>query len=246
MPHRKLPVRHGRKLRAEQRTGPTVESAPDSADLSAHWRTWDAFLDQGRWLLGEQQKRTSTFQTNAVALLGFDGVLLALLVGTGVVTVTQASPTAWWAARVGAAAIAASALCAVAAVVPRSTGTVATSDTLNGWTDFHVAETHDPAYQAAQHFANMLLASDAVESDATGRLARARAKILRRVRRWTRREEPSTQVLIAARRLATARGRWTTGAAAFLAAGVLALVVVVYAAPPASEPHPEPSMISPR
>ena len=201
---------------------PAPRTEPAPVDYSS---AYAAYLDQGRWLLDQQQRRGATFQTAAITLIGFDGVLLALLVGAEVSGGATTPDAASWAARVGAVLIACSALAGLGAILPLPTLTIGAKGTVEAWAAFLAGGGYN---REAQHFAHMLLALDAKEEPRTGRLTAATS-------RWHERRQrkgPPVQVLYAAQRLATLRGRFVTSAAVLLALGLVALVVVVFAVPP--------------
>lgn len=112
----------------------------------AHFR---AFLDQGRWLLAEQQRRRDSFRTTAATMLGFDGLALTLIVGLAPSDARVAGV-----ALAGAVAVALSALFAVLACFPKETQSVGVKDTLDGWVQVRHGTVD---YSPTQYFAEMLL-----------------------------------------------------------------------------------------
>jgi hypothetical protein len=183
--------------------------------------TYAAFLDQGRWLLSQQQSRGSSFQGSAVALLGFVGVVLGVLA-----TNQFLAGSRFWAfssivGRVGVLLLAASAYAAVRVVTPRRTGTIVMDDTLDDWENlFEPSSAGVPPYEAAKQFAHMLLARDPqlVDSTASG--------IDAAQRRSPSARKPK-QVILDAAETAEHRSLWTTRAAWLLLGAVLALVLVI-------------------
>jgi len=173
-----------------------------------------AFLDQGRWLLREQQERGRSFQANAVALLGFDGVVLGIL-ASGDFLASADDWSVQTIAGIGAVAmLAVSAFAAVLVITPRGTGAVVIDDTLDAWQDIHAGV----EVRANQHFAHMLLAKD--PAPATPPESRTQ---------WWRRRAGRLQVLHQAADLAKVRSRWTRVSAVSLLGAVAALVVVILA-----------------
>lgn len=207
-------VRFGRRSRPKE---PAVSPADPYAPHAARHA---AFLEQARWLLGEQHRRSATFQQTAVALAGFDGVLLALLVNADTLGALTRFSTSWWAGMVAAFGFAVSAVFAVLALIPYSAYTVAAQDTLEAWAKHLITPDWD---NSRYHFAHMLLAHDrAIHADA-GRFRqywRERLKL-----------DPVTQPLKSAERMASRRARLAAASAATLLAGVLALVVVLFTSP---------------
>lgn len=119
---------------------------PPETPWEPHYR---AFLDQGRWLLADQQRRRQGFRNTAATLLGFDGVALTLLIGL--------APSDRWVAGIallGAIAVGASAWFAVQTLLPKDADSVGVDDTLNGWVAVRQGTLH---YSPIQHFAEMLL-----------------------------------------------------------------------------------------
>ena len=185
---------------------------------------WSAYLDQARWLLEQQQRRGAGFQQTAVALIGFDGVLLAVLVSGDALGTVSRYDAAWWATIIGAASLVVSAAAGVMTILPRQTNAVGAKDTLKGWAKLKKKGAWD---RANQHFAEMLL-NPAPKRDAP------KSRWARWARRWRTRlrlAEPPTQPLKAATHLATIRGRWTTASAWFLVLGLACLAVALFAAP---------------
>ncbi len=184
---------------------------------AAHRATFGAFLDQGRWLLGEQQRRGASFQANAVALLGFDGIVLGIL-ATGDFLVADD----FWsfrsvAGRLAVLLLAVSALCAVRVISPRGAGSVVIDDTLDGWEGVYRAPSAgERPFEAEQQFAHMLLARDPVPAT-PGPAAR----------RWRSRRTDGKQVLHDAARLAEFRSDWTRYSGWLLLAALTALVILM-------------------
>ncbi len=56
---------------------PAGSGTPDESEA-------DRYTEHARWILSYHDSRSESFMTRAVALLGFDGVILALLLGSGV------------------------------------------------------------------------------------------------------------------------------------------------------------------
>lgn len=190
-----------------------------------HRELYRVFLEQSRWLFEEQHKRSVGFQQNAVALLGFDGVMLAFMASAdftdpGDDAVAQVAAVS---GIVGVVLVAVSALIAVAAVVPRTVHGMTIEDVTAVW-----AEVHDPGkdnYDATQHFAHMLLNQNPTPVGPTSRFRQARAEVAADLRRWSGRSPRSAQTLLAARELADARGRLVAWSGALLGLGILALMI---------------------
>lgn len=197
---------------------------PVGDPYASHATRYVAFLDQARWLLEQQQQRGAAFQQNAAVLVGFDGVLLALLISGDALGGVDRLSGLWWVGAAGASLVALSALSGLLAIVPWSTYAVVSADTVSAWTKLRTEPTWDTS---TYHFAHMLLAESPP--------ARGTNALPARFARWwrlrLRRPQPTTQVLRSAERLATRRGRWTTMSAFLLVAGIVALVLVFFAAP---------------
>lgn len=185
-----------------------------------------AYLEQGRWLLEEQHKRGVGFQQNAVALLGFDGVMLAFMASADFLGPVDLSGggVAGAAGMVGVVLVATSAFASVLVLIPRAAGGVSIEDATTHWAELHEKGKSDE-YDATQHFAHALLNSNPLVVPPATRFARARSQIAADLRRWSGRPPVSAQVLVAARDLASLRGRMVAWSAFFLAAGVIALMV---------------------
>lgn len=66
---------------------PRREPEPAPEPTGSEWSAeFEAFLDQGRWLLDEQHRRSECFLSGAVGVLGFDGAILAILAGSNFLT----------------------------------------------------------------------------------------------------------------------------------------------------------------
>lgn len=186
---------------------------------------YQAFLDQGRWLLEQQQRRSDVFQQGAIALVGFDGILIAILASGDALGSTTRYSAAWWAVIAGAGLFLVSALCGVVALIPRQTNTVPAASTVRAWREFRREGGFD---RDALRFADMLLASKpkaAASRPTWGLRLRARARKLLAL------PKPKRQPLRAAEQLASVRGTWTLRAGVLLIAGLFALLVVLIVSP---------------
>ncbi len=207
-------------------TGPAdVAQATDSGDpFGLYVPQWTAFLGQARWLLEQQQARGARFQETAVAVVGFDGVLLAVLVSGDALSHLPRQGLAWWSAIVGSTLLVLSSLAGVMSIKPRATNAVGASDTLNAWAELKEYGSWD---RANQHFAEMLLnPSPRNEEPASPRE--------RRAARWRGRLRvpgPPAQPLLAAAHLAGVRGRWAARSAGLLVVGLGCLAVAMIVAP---------------
>lgn len=199
---------------------------------AVHLPRFEAFLDQARWLLEQQQRRGEAFQQTAVALVGFDGVLLALLVSGGALTSTTRYTAAWWATIDGAGLFVVSAFCGVCAVLPRAISTVPAAGTIKRWQKFRKKGGFN---RDALWFADMLLSATPVQGTPSSHWSRMRTT----VRRALRRSEPTLQPLEAAERLATTRGLWVLRAGGFLIAGLLSLLLVLLFTSDSAMPRPD-------
>jgi hypothetical protein len=168
-----------------------------------------AFLDQARWHQDQQRQRTASFQTNAAALLGFNGVLLGLLVTGGMLGNSAVFSIAWWAGLAAVVAFTVSAGISISALVPAGTAVVGAGATIQQWGD-HLAQGgyDDSTYQ----FAHMLLG--------TNHTAAGDRKL---------RRPATTQPLRAAEESASKRGRRVLSAGLALLVGVIALAVALIA-----------------
>lgn len=202
----------------------------------AHAERFAAFLEQAKWLLDQQQARGAAFQQNAAVLVGFDGVLLALLISGDALGNVESLSGMWWVGVVGASMVASSAVAGLLAIVPWSTYAVVSADTVKAWAKVQVEPSWD---NSRYHFAHMLLAAAPP--------ARGTATWPARFAHWWRErlgwKQPPTQALQSAERLATRRGRWTTVSAFLLVGGIVALVLVFFAA--STEPAPSTMTPSP-
>ena len=126
---------------------------PDQAGPDAYRHRFEAFLDQARWVYEQHQRRNASTQQMAIALLGFDGVLLAVLVSAG----TELPRTTVCAAVL----LVLSAAFAVWVILPGRTFFIDTEQTIEAWEKLHSGVPIDEA----QLFAQMLLArqSDLVD-----------------------------------------------------------------------------------
>jgi hypothetical protein len=203
-----------RRARADEQGDPYAVYVPQ----------WTAFLDQARWLLEQQQRRGTGFQQTAVALIGFDGVLLAVLVSGDALGHVTRYHVAWWATVIGAAFLVLSAVAAVMTILPRATNAVGAGDTFGAWKKLKENGSWD---RANQHFAEMLLNPSPEPEEPKSRWAR----LARQWCAWLRLPEPPLQPLEAATHLATVRGRWTTGSAWSLVVGLASLAAALIAAP---------------
>ena len=192
---------------------------------------YSAFLAQAQWHLGEHQRRSTNFVTSAVAILGFDGVVLALLVSSNVLAAS--STVILWVARGGAVLVTASALSALGAMWPRSVNSADRRVTGREWRAlFDPARTKDHPVKV---FAEMLLfehsaASPEVQEDGDGSAARPglRARVTSLISQFWAWPIEGDAPLEAASNEATVRGKWFTVAVLALALGVGALCAVVW------------------
>lgn len=201
----------------------TPSPAPPLSDqerYDANRLRFESFLDQARWLLEQQQRRSATFQQTAVALLGFDGVLLAVLVSAATLSGRSQQPAARWATVAAAIFIVASSAAGVLAILPRSTSAASASLTVKSWSEFHANGGYG---RDAQHFAEMLLAADP-PSTSTMTL-REHLDAWWRHRR--RREPIPTQPLLAAEELSGTRAAWASRSGWLLLGGVVCLAVAL-------------------
>lgn len=199
------------------------KSEVDPYDLNAP--RFAAFLDQARWLLAEQQRRGASFQQAAVALVGFDGVLLALLIGNDTLRDVDRYSLPWWAAILGALFFVGSAIVGLRALRPTPIYSSKVEATVKAWQTFI---TEGSEKEDVYHFAHMLLVTDppteGLKSDPL------RWEYLRRA---LGRPSPPTQPLIAAEQLATHRGTLAMRASRLLVGGILALFAFLLSVPPA-------------
>lgn len=107
-------------------TNPTPP-APEPVDDSA------VFIGQARWLLEWHNTRSEAFASRAVAVLGFDGVILALLLqGFGIKDVDATGPV--WAALTSTSLLLLfSAAWALSTIVPHKVAMPGVSDLRKGW-----------------------------------------------------------------------------------------------------------------
>ena len=213
------------------RPTPPVAGPDDSDPYAPYQPQFRSYLEQARWLLEQQQRRSQSFQQTAVAMIGFDGVLLALLVSSGALRAAH-QQVPWGFTVAAALALALSSLAGVATIVPRYTDAVGAAQTVEAWATFKQVGGWD---QSTEHFAEMLLAADPPLEGKPGPAERVASWF----RALARRPEPPRQPLLAATRLASVRGRWAGWSGALLAAGVTCLAVALVVGPaPAPTPAP--------
>lgn len=102
-------------------------SSPSSADDSL------VFAEQARWLLEWHNTRSEAFASRAVAVLGFDGVIMALLLQGFGVRGIDATATVWVLLFITAAFLLLSAGFAVATIVPHTVAMPSVQDLRAGW-----------------------------------------------------------------------------------------------------------------
>lgn len=208
-------------------------------DAVAVQPSWDdayrAFLEQSRWLLDQEQSRSAGFQKNAVAMLGFAGVVLTFLATNDFLAGAQ-----WWSfvgvfGRIAVILFAFSALFSVRALTPHGTGSVNLEDTIADWAALHNDQLEEKPVPL-QHFTHMLLAIDAKNTDPTKS---------HRAKSGGGAPRPPLQVLREAKSLADRRADQATWAARLMAGGVAALMLVVLAPrdTPGTAPGPAPTPI---
>ena len=187
-------------------------------------------------MLGQQQERATSFQNVATAILGFDGVLLTILLSADVLGSVERLSLTWYATIAAAGLLAVSATSAVVALLPRSTASTDPNVVLDQWEALH---TEGSWNNANQTFAEMLL-TRSPQYEGNGRLS-MRLTNLRRRRRG--REPAPLQPVLAATHLATVRGRWASGAGWLMASGLIFLAVALFttAGSAASEPPFQPA-----
>lgn len=184
---------------------------------AAHIDRYQTFIDQGRWLLDQQQKRGAAFQQTATTLVGFDGVLLAVLVAGDPLDGWTRYSTPWWAFAVAGVMLVLSAAAGVLALVPRQTPSVDAEDAIKAWARF----CEEAGWrEEEQHFAHMIFTTEAVT--ASGTRGQGTTRSWWAARPWRRIPQ---QALLAAEHLATVRGRWATAAGGLLVSGLTAMLI---------------------
>lgn len=163
-----------RRLRRANAALPSAQ-----ASLDAYRHQYVAFLDQARWIYEQHQRRNASFQQMAVALLGFDGVLLAVLVSAGT---RPPVPTAY-----AAALLVLGATFAVLVIYPWRTYFIDTEGTIEAWEKFHSGDLSDEA----QLFAQMLLAR---QSDLVDEQQPTRRGAKRRYERAAKKRQPLVSI----------------------------------------------------
>lgn len=228
------------------RAQPHDEAGADACDPYApHVPVWIAFMDQARWLLDQQQRRDSAFQRTVAALIGFDGLLLAVLVSGDALANFDRLSTGWWAMLAGTACLVVSSFAAVQVLLPRATNSVGAEQTIDAWEEYHSTgedsgiEKEDSRGREKQHFAAMLLSRTPSQEEPSDRRERAAERWRARLRR----PELPTQPLLAAEALATLRAHWTGRSAKFLLFGIIFLAGALFLAP-TSHSEPQPSQTS--
>lgn len=213
--------------RVTAKEAPAPAAKPSGDPFAPHAAKHLAYLEQARWLLEQQHRRSATFQQTAVALVGFDGVLLALLLSNDTLSTFVRYDLPWWAGTLSSVLLAASALAAVLALVPAGTHSVSAARTIEGWAEHLAKGGWD---DSTQFFAQMLLIKNPPEDGADSRAARFGS--------WWRsrlgKKPLSKQPIRSAERLATRRGWLTTTSAFLLFGGIIGLLVVLVASPAAA------------
>lgn len=116
------------------------------------------FIDQARWLLEWHNRRGETFTTRAVALLGFVGVFLTLLLQGAALRGITATSWTWVFLGGSLAALLWSGLFAVCAIAPREI-VVPKVNQLRHWWKVHAAEPY-PGTSAPKIAESFLNSSD--------------------------------------------------------------------------------------
>ncbi len=167
--------------------------APDTSEI-------EAFTEQARWLLEWHNKRNDGFATRSVAILGFTGVIIALLPrGLDLRGGLQATEGIRWSLMATAAFLFVAAVSCIFVLAPQKTAAPSIEQLRREWRDHAAGKTRNTAHQ---NIAESLLHGTDVTAD----------------------NSPIDQASVEA----TRRGRWFTSAVvALLAAlGFLAAVVV--------------------
>lgn len=125
-------MRHTLNMPAQHPSGSGDGGYQQDSDPHARYvGAYGDLLEHARWLIEAQERRGAGFQQTAVAVLGFDGVILAILIG---LTVPETATGAQVAATVVAAlAVIGSAVLAVLALVPRSVSVASTDQLIDQW-----------------------------------------------------------------------------------------------------------------
>ena len=203
--------------RTRSASGSLPAAEPSATAPGGDWvPTWTMFLDQARWALGEQQKRSTGFATHAATILGFDGVMLALLAGSDLLR--DGTSLTVWAARSAAVLVSASAVCTLGALWPRPVASKDWQLVVDEWDALHRADL--PSTPPHQLFAHLLL----VRNPHIAPEEKSRRGALR----------GPAQPLAAAASDADTRGNWVRWSGIALTLGVVALLIVVLGSPVAS------------
>ncbi|MCG2797816.1 MAG: hypothetical protein L6367_04660 [Cellulomonas sp.] len=213
-----------------------AEPEPSEGDrLAADAARHAAFLAQARWLLEQQHRRAATFQQTAVALVGFDGVLLALLISDGTIGASMRWSMSWWFGLVAAVMFAVSSIFGVLAIVPFNNYSVTSRQTREAWDKYLTEGGWDTS---TYHFTHMLLAPNPPEQGHD----RLPARFGRAWRALLGRKNPPTQPIVSSERLATRRGKLTAWSAWSILIGIFALAALLLTSPVnAGTRDPEPS-----
>jgi hypothetical protein len=91
------------------------------------------FIDQARWLLQWHNARSESFAGRALAVLGFDGVILALLLQGFGITGIEATESVWLLLLSTTSLLFFSAGWAIATVLPNMVAMPAVRDLRSGW-----------------------------------------------------------------------------------------------------------------
>lgn len=201
------------RLRTGRRRSREPKAPRESDPHGPHRQTYQDFLGHARWLIEVQERRSAGFQQGALAVLGFDGIILAILVDLQVGT---AGALVVSTGAVVALLVLASATSAVLAFVPRSVAVASTAQLLKEWRGIFTAPEDGtevgvhPAYLAAT-----LLSQD-IEPPVEGRK--------RRTSERGGRTKVVLQPLEASAAVAEKRAWWLKWAAWLLLASLLAMV----------------------
>lgn len=122
----------------------------------------EVFIAQARWLLEWHDRRSEAFITRAVALLGFDGVVLTLLIQGAALHGIKASAWTWGFLTISLLALLGSALFALLAIAPQEVA-VPHVQQLRSWWGEHAGEPYPGS--TAPRIAESLLNSAQISGD---------------------------------------------------------------------------------
>jgi len=161
------------------RNHPPVRGADPQPD-----QIWDAYLEQGRWLMEQHQRRDTGFQQAAVGLMTLDGVMISVIVAASLQAAVQLTCSERILVIVAAAFLIGSAVLASCVWFPRHIPFANTHETVTHWEAFNrCGRASGQASRPNQLFAHQLLEqqtpTDHTPVIAASHLAEKRARLIK-------------------------------------------------------------------